>query len=270
MKIVGKKAIFCLITIMLLIPISASTMNLKVENDSNTMSDKSSSMKSDEMLDNIAIISSTKNLGRGDTVKLPRPRYDSDTSIETALLKRRSVREYAGESLTLEEVSQLLWAAQGITSLKGFRTSPSAGALYPLEIFLVVGEVEDLDAGVYRYKPVWHGLRKVLDGDIREELADAALGQEWVKEGAIDIIITAVYERTTQKYGDRGIRYVHIEVGCVVQSIYLQAVALDLGTVCIGAFYDTQVKNLIDIEEDPLIIMPVGRIKEGIPNNNWT
>jgi SagB-type dehydrogenase family enzyme len=194
-------------------------------------------------------------------IKLPRPRYQSNVSVEEALLKRRSIREYEDKSLTIEEVSQLLWAAQGITSLRGFRTAPSAGALYPLEIYLVVGNVKELEKGVYKYKPTLHRLEKILDEDVREELANAALGQEWVKEGAIDIVISAVYERTTQKYGERGIQYVHVEVGCVVQSIYLQAQALNLGTVCIGAFYDDQVKKVLNMEEDPLIIMPVGRPK---------
>ncbi|HID91006.1 TPA: SagB/ThcOx family dehydrogenase, partial [Candidatus Bathyarchaeota archaeon] len=144
-------------------------------------------------------------------IRLPTPRYESDVSIEEALLRRRSVRSYRDEPMTLQEVSQLLWAAQGITDPRGFRTAPSAGALYPLVLYVVVGNVEGLEKGVYRYGPHKHGIVKVLDGDRRAELAGAALGQEWVKNGAIDLVITAVYERTTRKYGDRGIRYVHME-----------------------------------------------------------
>ena len=194
-------------------------------------------------------------------IKLPEPRYDSDVSLEEALLKRRSVRHYTGEPLKLWEVSQLLWAAQGITADWGGRTAPSAGATYPLETYLVVGDVEGLEEGVYKYSPHGHELRKVLDGDKRAELAEAALGQSWVREGAVDIVFTAIYERTIGRYGKRGIRYVHMEVGHVGQNVYLQAVALDLGTVVIGAFYDDQVKRILNLppEEHPLYIMPVGR-----------
>jgi len=194
-------------------------------------------------------------------IKLPEPRYDSNVSIEEALLKRRSIREYIGDPLTLQEVSQLLWAAQGITDLRGFRTAPSAGALYPLEVYVVVGHIENLAKGVYKYKPNEHELVKVLDGDKREELAKAALGQAWVKETAINLVITAVYKRTTVKYGDRGIRYVHMEAGHAAQNLCLQATAMDLGTVTIGAFYDEQVKEVLNLPEDeqPLYIIPVGK-----------
>lgn len=196
-------------------------------------------------------------------IELPEPRYDSDFSLEETLLKRRSVRNYTGESLKLWEVSQFLWAAQGITADWGGRTAPSAGATYPLETYLVVGDVEGLDKGVYRYNPHRHGLRKVLDGDRRAELTAAALGQGWVREGAVDVVFTAVYERTTRRYSKRGIMYVHMEVGHAAQNVYLQAVALNLGTVVIGAFYDDQVKRVLDLpdEEHPLYIMPVGRIQ---------
>ncbi|MEA3459135.1 MAG: SagB/ThcOx family dehydrogenase [Chloroflexota bacterium] len=194
-------------------------------------------------------------------IKLPQPRYDSDVSIEETLLKRRSVRDYTGELLTLEEVSQLLWAAQGITADWGGRTAPSAGATYPLETYLVVGDVEGLEEGVYKYNPHRHELCKVLDGDKRVELARAALEQDWVKEGAVDIVLTAVYERTTVRYGQRGTRYVHMEAGHAAQNVYLQAVALNLGTVVVGAFYDDQVKKVLRLpkEEHPLYIIPVGK-----------
>ena len=133
-------------------------------------------------------------------VKLPEPRHDSDVSLEQTLLQRRSVRNYVGEPLSLQEVSQLLWATQGITDPRGLRTAPSAGALYPLEVYVVVGSVQSLSPGVYRYEPDEHQLVKTVDGDKRAGLAAAALGQGCVKEGAINIVFTAVYERTTQKY----------------------------------------------------------------------
>jgi len=197
----------------------------------------------------------------GTEVELPEPRHDSGVSIEETLLKRRSVRDYTGEPLTLQEVSQLLWAAQGATGPRGFRTAPSAGATYPLETYVVVGDVGNLTEGVYRYESAEHKLVKVLDGDWRAQLAGAALGQSCIKEGAISIVFTAIYERTTRRYGDRGIRYVHMEVGHAAQNVYLQAVALRLGTVVIGAFRDDQVREILKLpqNEQPLYIMPVGR-----------
>jgi SagB-type dehydrogenase family enzyme len=198
-------------------------------------------------------------------LELPRPRFDSDTSIEETLLIRRSIRHYTGEPLALQEVSQVLWAAQAITETEyGFRTAPSAGASYPLEAYIVVGDIENLAPGVYRYIPEDHQIIKTIDGDIRSELAIATFGQEWVKKGALNIIFTSIYERTTQIYGERGIRYVHMEVGHAAQNVYLQVVALGLGTVVIGAFFDDSVRKLLNLPENeqPLYIMPVGRIRE--------
>jgi len=194
-------------------------------------------------------------------VKLPEARHDSDISIEETLLKRRSVRDYTGAPLTLQEISQLLWAAQGTTDPRGFRTAPSAGATYPLETYLVVGDVENLTEGVYRYESAEHKLVKLLDGDRRVQLAGAALGQSWVSEGAVNIVFTAIYERTTRRYGDRGIRYVHMEAGHAAQNVYLQAVALGLGIVVIGAFRDDRVSEILKLpkNEQPLYIVPVGR-----------
>jgi SagB-type dehydrogenase family enzyme len=194
-----------------------------------------------------------------EVVKLPQPRYESELYIEAALLRRRSIRAYSSGDLKLDEVSQLLWAAQGITSPLGYRTAPSAGALYPLELYLVVGDVENLDEGIYKYIPKEHALIKVRAGDVREELARAAVGQRCVSEGAINIVFSAVYERTTLKYGERGQRYVHLEAGHAAQNVYLQAISLNLGTVAIGAFLDERVKEILNILEEPLYIMPVGR-----------
>lgn len=202
-----------------------------------------------------------QNLESETIIALPPPRLDSDFSIEEALLLRRSVREYTGEPLTLDEISQLLWAAQGITDPRGFRTAPSAGGLYPLEVYLVAGDVENLEAGVYRYRPQGHELVKIQSGDLREALCNAALGQTWVKEAAVDLVIVGVYERTTVKYGDRGIRYVHMEAGHAAQNVCLQATALGMGTVTVGAFYDDQVQKILMAPENekPLYVMPVGR-----------
>jgi SagB-type dehydrogenase family enzyme len=196
---------------------------------------------------------------RKETMKLPQPKLTSPFSIEQALAGRRSVRDYRKDSLTLQQVSQLLWAAQGVTSDWGGRTSPSAGALYPLEIYLLAGEVKGLDAGLYHYDPAKHTITQAKKGDLRRELSGASLDQEEILKAPATLIISAVYERTMRKYGERGIRYVHMEVGSAGENIYLQAESLGLGTVFIGAFDDEQVKQVLGIEEEPLGIMPVGR-----------
>ena len=184
-------------------------------------------------------------------------------SLEELLQQRRSIREYTDASLTRDEVMELLWAGQGITSGRGFRTAPSAGALYPLEIYLVAGNVDDLAPGIYKYNPAENDLNLVKEGDARAGMAAASLGQRSVADGAIDIVVAAVYERTTVKYGVRGERFVHIEVGHAAQNICLQATALGLGLVTIGAFDDTEVAKVVGMPQDesPLYVMPVGRIK---------
>jgi SagB-type dehydrogenase family enzyme len=202
----------------------------------------------------------TSSQTQGAIFKLPEPRLRSTVSLEQTLLERRSIREYAPKPITLEEVSQLLWAAQGQTSDWGGRTAP--GATYPLETYLVAGNVKGLGPGIYRYIPSGHELIKVKDGDVRDALVSAALGQSFVGDASICIVLSAVYERTTARYGDRGIRYVHMEAGHAAQNIYLEATALKLGTVTVGAFDDQSVKDTIDManNETPLYIVPVGRL----------
>ncbi len=196
-----------------------------------------------------------------ETITLPQPRYDSDTSVEQAFVGRRSVRGYTDEPLTLAEVSQLLWSAQGITDERGYRAAPSAGALYPLELYVVAGDVADLAAGIYKYRPSEHDLIWVAEGDRRGELSAAALNQACVRNAAAVIAFAAVYERTARKYGDRGSRYVHIEVGHAAQNVFLQAVALGLGAVVVGAFDDDGVERVVDMQagERAVYLMPVGR-----------
>jgi len=195
-------------------------------------------------------------------IKLPAPCYDGNTSIEMALLKRRSIRSYSNEPLFLGEISQLLWAAQGITDSRGYRTAPSAGALYPLEIYIVAGRVKGLSLGIYKYRPHENVLVKIVDGDKRAEVCRASLNQSPISDAAAVIVFCAIYERTTVKYGERGIRYVFIEVGHAVQNVYLQAVSLNLGTLVMGAFNDNELKNIMnfDLYEYPLCIMPVGKL----------
>ena len=198
----------------------------------------------------------------GDTIILPEPRNSGGISVEEALLERRSIRNYKNEALTLAEISQLLWAAQGITHPGGYRTAPSAGALYPLEIYVVAVNVEGLQAGIYKYRPQGHELKKVAEGDVQAELCAAALDQECIEDGAAVLVFAAVYERTTRKYGERGEQYVHMEVGHAAQNVYLQAVSQGLGTVVVGAFDDGGVEKLLQMQDDEraLCIMPVGRL----------
>jgi len=195
------------------------------------------------------------------TIQLPKPYVDGPTSVEKALQGRRSRRAFKDQHLNLIDISQLLWAAQGITSPSGQRTAPSAGALYPLAVYLLVGEVEGLPAGVYKYVPEDHALAGILEEDRRFDLSRAALNQVAVQEAPAVMLIAAVYERTTVKYGERGERYVHMEVGSVAQNVYLQAESLNLGTVFIGAFLDDQVKVIVSLQPDeqPLGLMPIGR-----------
>lgn len=203
-----------------------------------------------------------KMMKNQDLIKLPEPMYESDTCVEEAILGRRSIRSYRDEALSLGEISQILWAAQGITEKQGYkRAAPSAGATYPLEIYVVVGKLEGIAPGIYHYIPREHSLKRILSGDYRKELADAALGQSFVEEAPINLVFTAIYERTTSRYGDRGIKYVYMEAGHAAQNVYLQCQSLSLGTVVIGAFDDNKIKEILNLKkEEPLYVMSVGRI----------
>ncbi len=196
-------------------------------------------------------------------IKLPEPRKRGDLSLEETIMRRRSIRSYRADSLDLQDVSQLLWAAQGLTdAAEKLRSAPSAGALYPLELILVASNVRGIPIGVYRYHPETHQLVRMQPGDVQSALCLAALHQQWVAEAAMVLVVVADYQRTTAKYGQRGMRYVYMEVGHVAQNIYLQCVPLGLGTVFVGAFYDEQVKSVLKLplQEEPLAILPIGRL----------
>lgn len=191
-------------------------------------------------------------------IKLPKPSEKGPVSLEEVLNQRRSVRDYKKGLMSLKEVSQLLWAGTGKNVHR--RTAPSAGATYPLELYLVVGEAEGLEPGVYHYSISKHHLKQAKDGDIRRRLSRAALEQRMIERAPVSIVIAADYHRTAGHYGQRGIRYVHMEAGHVGQNISLQAVALNMGTVMIGAFDDQQIKEILSIDEEPLYIIPVGKV----------
>ncbi len=196
-----------------------------------------------------------------ETIQLPEPRYDGDVSVEHALRMRRSVRSYKDDPLNLSEISQILWSAQGIASRRRYRTAPSAGALYPLEVYVIAGNVKSLSPAIFKYNPHNHTLVKMLAGDMRFELSRAALNQGAIKKAPAVLLFCAVYERTTGKYGRRGIRYVDMEVGHAAQNVCLQAIAMGLKTAVIGAFRDAEVKNIAKPADDehPLYFVPVGR-----------
>ena len=199
---------------------------------------------------------------KGDIIRLPSVKTRGEISVEEAIYHRRSRREFEDKHLTLFHLSQILWAGQGISSKAGFRTVPSAGATYPLVLYVAVGKVEDLACGLYRYTPQQHSLIPLLREDIRQELAREAWGQTMIAKAAVDIIIAANFQRTTSRYGSRGRRYVYMEAGHSSENIYLECESLGLATCAVGAFNDERVKNILRIEEEPLYIMPVG-LKRG-------
>ncbi len=206
----------------------------------------------------------------GDEVLLPLPTRVTSIPVEEAVLLRKSVREWARSPITISQLSMLLWASQGVVEeVDGWlrRAAPSAGATYPLEIYVIVGEEgvslgdgSYVVAGVYKYDYKRHSMKLIREGDVREGLWRASLRQDWVREAPVSLVICAIYERTTWRYGERGVRYVHIEVGHVGQNIYLMSAALGLGTVAIGAFHDDEVAGVIKAQqrEHPLYVFPVG------------
>jgi len=209
---------------------------------------------------------------RQTVIKLPSPQLKGKVSLEETILRRRAVRRYRREPIGLSQLSQILWSAQGITGTREFRAAPSAGATYPLEIFVFVGKQgviaseakqapEELQAGIYHYEADSHSLSLHKPADLRPDLARATLDQEFIIEAPVDIVICALYHRTSYRYGRRGERYVHIEVGHVGENIHLQAVALGLATVEVGAFHDEEVRKVLGVEEQikPLYIMPLGK-----------
>lgn len=194
-------------------------------------------------------------------IMLPRPETRGRLSVEEALYERISRRSFQEQSLSLAQVGQLLWSAGGLGAAGAAgvsRAAPSAGATYPLELYLAAGDVAGLDAGLYHYDYRDHALEMLQRADLRARLARACLGQEMIAQAPVSIIMAARYERTTRRYGERGYRYVCMEVGHVSQNIYLQAEALQLATVAVGAFDDAAVKEILAVEGAPLLLMPVG------------
>jgi len=207
-----------------------------------------------------------QNIACENVVKLPAPQHRGLVSVERALGARRSIRRYNKLPLELQETSQLLWSAQGISNSRGYRTAPSAGALYPLEVYAAIGNVTDLDAGIYKYIIREHALMATAAGDRRQDICRAALHQSYIATAPVVLLLCTVNERVMNKYGERGMRYVFMEVGHAAQNVCLQAVALGLGTVVIGAFQDNDVKAAAHLAENehPAYLIAVGRHESGM------
>ncbi len=183
------------------------------------------------------------------------PRDRGAMTVEAALAGRRSIRTFSGAVVTRDEVGRLCWAAQGITErASGLRTAPSAGASYPLELYVVGAD------GVFHYEPHKNALPRITSDDRRDALARAALGQGVVKQANVAFVITAVVARTREKYGERAERYAYLEAGHAAQNLLLEATSLHLGATPVGAFDDDAVRRVVGAatEETPLYVIPVG------------
>jgi SagB-type dehydrogenase family enzyme len=215
----------------------------------------------------IIIILSLVFITKGEELKtkyidLPQPDLKGIVSLEEALQARKSTRNFAEGAISWNQLSQLLWSAQGLIREEFYRTAPSAGALYPLEVYIAVEKVTDLTPGLYRYIPKGHRLKLERSGSILSLIAKNAHRQETITDCAVAFIITGVVERTAKKYGDRALQYVLLEVGHSAQNLLLQATALKLGVLTIGAFYEKDLQKDLALEGIPYYIIPVGKVSK--------
>jgi SagB-type dehydrogenase family enzyme len=187
-------------------------------------------------------------------IKLAEPNTKGTTLLEKAIAARRSRRDFSPQPLTLEQIGELVWAAQGQDSAGRYRTTPSAGATYPLELFVVTSE------GLFHYLPAKHSLEKLSDQDLRTALTSAGWGQNFIEEAPLTLVFTAEFARTTRRYGERGIRYVYMEAGHAAQNVHLQAESLGLGSVAVGAFDGDSVSKVLSLPDylEPIYMVVVG------------
>lgn len=191
--------------------------------------------------------------------ELPKPIMYIQCDLNYAINTRRSVRRFDEKGLTKQQISNLLWACQGITDTRNnYRASPSAGATYPFDVYIQITNTKDIDDGIYKYEFAKHELSLHKSGDHRPAITRACFNQSFINQGPITIILVADYKRTSSRYGERATRYVHMEAGHIGQNIYLEAVGNELATVAIGAFNDNDVKKIMEVEHDVLYIYPVG------------
>jgi len=194
-------------------------------------------------------------------ITLPEPKKRGTTSVEESLLKRRSIREFEPGPLAISEVGQILWSAYGITSKEGFHTAPSAGALFPLRVYLAADRVTGLDSGIYKYEPAIHSLDLIREGSSCKQLADATFSQEYIAEASATLIISADYEGPREKYGDQGQKFTWMDLGHLGQNVHLQAVSLDIGTVAVAAVRPGEIEKFLGLQnEEVLYLMPLGRM----------
>jgi SagB-type dehydrogenase family enzyme len=197
-------------------------------------------------------------------ITLPNPLGYRGLSLEETIEARRSIRDYATASLSLEELSRLLHAAQGVTDQRrGFRAAPSAGALYPIETYAVVHDVSGLEPGIYHYAAANHTLERLRVGNLRAEIMVAGIGQEMLGQAQVCFVLSAIFQRTRWKYRERTYRYVLLETGHIGQNLYLAATSMGLGACAVGAFLDDEVNNLLGVdgkEEAALYLISVGRV----------
>lgn len=207
-----------------------------------------------------------KNYPNKPQIKLPTPDFKG-IPLEEAIKKRRSIRHYSSKPVHLKELSQILFSAQGITGHYAgtlLRTSPSAGALYPVELYVYAHNVEGLEKGIYHYSVKTHTLEFIKKGNYRKELFKASFFQEMLREAPVVLIYTAIFKRTTYKYGERGYRYIYIEIGHIAQNVALQAVSLGLVSCVIGAFFDDMMNKIIEVDgkkEAVIYVQTIGRPK---------
>jgi len=221
----------------------------------------------------VVLLGSCRGVSQGHRVSLPEPVFEG-LSVEEVIAARRSIRSYSEDSLSLAEVSQILFAGQGITGERGgraLRSAPSAGGTYPIELYLIVNRVAGLAPGIYHYVPTDHTIDLVREGLFGESLSEACLWQSMPQTAAVSIVMTAVRERTTSRYGQRGIQYIRMEAGHISQNICLESVSLGLGAVPVGAFDDHALDRLLGIDgenETSLYVNCIGKIPDKRGDDN--
>ena len=194
--------------------------------------------------------------------------HQGGQALWEAIGRRRSLRDFSHDPITFEELSVLIWATQGITTRAwgvDLRTVPSAGALYPIETYVVVNRIQGISAGIYHYSVKEAQLVLIREGSFGRELSQAALGQEMLGEAACAFVWTAMVERSKWKYRERAYRYIYMDAGHVGQNLYLAATGLNLGCCTVGAFFDDEIDHLIGIEgtgEITIYLGAVGHIRQ--------
>ncbi len=201
------------------------------------------------------------------SIELPSVETDGNVSVEKAIFNRESVRNFSDDSLSIEELSQIVWAGAGFRDVdavsEATRTYPSAGGIYPVNLYIVVRNVDGLNSGVYEFIPSGHKLQLLKEGDFSDQLSSAALRQGFIADAAVNLVYAADYDAVRSRYGERGAeRYIYMDIGHAAENVYLQAEAMGLGTVAVGAFDDDGVGNVLgneNIKGVPVYILPVGR-----------